>query len=121
MAWVHSNGYLVNERRIGGKRKLVAVHRELWEEANGPIPDGFVVDHIDRNRLNNSLDNLRLLSGADNKANTKTKFCFKHGRKWRPEVTFRGTKYRHPGFADKALAEEFGELMCRTIKGEIYG
>lgn len=121
MPWVHSNGYLARERKVNGKRKLVMAHRELWEEVNGPIPKGFVVDHIDRNRLNNSLSNLRLLSEADNKTNTTTKFCYRHGAKWRPEVTFRGVKYRHPGFTDKALAEEFGELMCRTIKGDIYG
>ena len=37
-----------------------AVHRILWTMAFGPIPTGFVINHIDNNIFNNSLDNLEV-------------------------------------------------------------
>ena len=37
---------------------------------NGELPpDDMVIDHIDHNRLNNAIDNLRLVSVADNNRN----------------------------------------------------
>lgn len=50
--------------------KVHGVHRLLWEEAYGPIPDGYVIDHIDRNPMNNELSNLRCIPKGANKANT---------------------------------------------------
>jgi predicted Zn-ribbon and HTH transcriptional regulator len=34
------------------------LHEEIWKAANGPIPDGYHVHHVDHDALNNSLDNL---------------------------------------------------------------
>lgn len=42
------------------------VHQIIWEAFNGEIPEGYEVDHKDNNRLNNALDNLQLLTHADN-------------------------------------------------------
>jgi len=64
----------------GGPRKWVrfstaygvfyeAVHRLNWFFHNGPIPPGFVIDHIDRDQLNNRLDNLRCITPRENRFN----------------------------------------------------
>lgn len=37
------------------------MHRAMWAHANGPIPDGGVIHHIDHDKSNNDLSNLRLL------------------------------------------------------------
>lgn len=37
-----------------------AQHRIIWEMLNGPIPEGLTIDHIDRNKKNNLISNLRL-------------------------------------------------------------
>lgn len=50
--------------------KVHGVHRLLWEATYGSIPDGYVIDHIDRDGFNNSLDNLRCVPKGANKANT---------------------------------------------------
>ena len=42
------------------------MHRYVWEQANGEVPEGYVVAFRDGNRRNCSLDNLYLLSRADN-------------------------------------------------------
>lgn len=53
-------------RQIGGRAgKLRLEHHVVWETANGPIPDGFEIHHIDHNKQNNDLENLQLLSASD--------------------------------------------------------
>jgi hypothetical protein len=41
-------------------------HRWLWEQANGPIPEGMVIIFLDRDRRNCELENLALISRAEN-------------------------------------------------------
>lgn len=46
------------------QRKGVRLHRKVWEDANGPVPKGKTVHHIDGNRRNNVLSNLTLMSNS---------------------------------------------------------
>ena len=62
---LNSHGYL----QFNYNRKSHKVHRIIWEMHNGAIPTGMQVDHIDHNRLNNLLTNLRLVSNKDNSRN----------------------------------------------------
>jgi hypothetical protein len=41
----------------GYERRYVQKHRWLWEQANGPVPDGHVLKCIDGNRLNSDPSN----------------------------------------------------------------
>lgn len=41
-------------------KKMFVPHRIIWEMHNGEIPDGWVVDHLDGNSLNNHLSNLQM-------------------------------------------------------------
>ena len=47
-------------------------HVQVWVAANGPIPEGYYIDHIDGNPHNDSLDNLRLALPKENSWNMKT-------------------------------------------------
>jgi HNH endonuclease/AP2 domain len=47
------------------------VHRILWVMRNGSIEVELDIDHLDGNGLNNSVDNLRLVSTAVNSRNKK--------------------------------------------------
>lgn len=47
-------------------RKSIRVHKLVWQEFNGCIPQGFVIDHIDNVKNHNSLDNLQLLTPTEN-------------------------------------------------------
>ena len=62
----NGRGYL--RVRINGKRYLV--HRLVAEAYFGEIPNGMEIDHSDRNRRNNALTNLRIVSRTDNNRNT---------------------------------------------------
>lgn len=61
----NGNGY----RMVQCNYQRIPEHRIIWEMANGPIPEGMQIDHIDRNPLNNSLNNLRLANRGENKIN----------------------------------------------------
>lgn len=54
---------------IRGKSYLV--HRIVWYLANGPIPEGLVIDHIDGDPSNNRIENLRLATRSQNQMNCK--------------------------------------------------
>ena len=47
--------------------KIYTNHRLAWLYKNGSFPDkGLHIDHIDRNKLNNSYSNLRVVTHAQN-------------------------------------------------------
>lgn len=45
------------------------VHRLIWEHVHGQIPDGKEIDHINGNRSDNRISNLRLVSRSENLQN----------------------------------------------------
>lgn len=48
-------------------------HRYVWEQANGKIPDGYVLNFLDGDRTNVTLDNLVLLSKAEHLELTRSR------------------------------------------------
>jgi len=61
-----SNGYLIGE--ICGERHRA--HRVVWAMRNGKWPDGDI-DHIDGNRSNNAILNLRECTRSENLCNKR--------------------------------------------------
>ena len=57
-----STGY--KEIKLFGKS--YQVHRVIWEMHNGKLPVGFVVDHINHDRSDNRLENLRAVPVKEN-------------------------------------------------------
>lgn len=51
-------------------KKRYLVHRLIWVMFNGPIPDDLQVDHINRTRTDNRIENLRLLTCSQNLKNS---------------------------------------------------
>ena len=44
--------------------RWVYQHRYIWEQVNGPIPEGFDIHHKDGNKVHNEIENLELLPHA---------------------------------------------------------
>ena len=63
---LHKNGYLKIDVCKNGKRKYYHVHRFVYECFRGDIPSDLQVDHIDNDKQNNCIDNLQLLTPAEN-------------------------------------------------------
>jgi hypothetical protein len=49
-----------------GYNKWQLYHRYIWQQENGPIPEGYVLSFKDRNSLNCTLDNLELITYDEN-------------------------------------------------------
>ena len=89
--------------------KRCSSHRIIWEMANGPIPKGLQIDHIDQNRSNNRLSNLRLATNAENARNRRVQITNTSGFKgvsrlpngsWRAKINVHGRKIHIGHFAN---------------------
>ena len=67
-ACIEWDGYIDNEgygRTMDGGAWDRA-HRVVWREANGPIPDGLVIDHLCRNRSCVNTRHMELVTSVEN-------------------------------------------------------
>lgn len=60
------NGYAHVSLGVSGNRREQYIHRLVASAFIGNIPDGYEIDHIDTNKLNNCVDNLRIVTRKDN-------------------------------------------------------
>lgn len=90
------NGYIYV--KIFGKRYYA--HRIVWIMHNGDIPDGMFIDHINHNRSDNRIENLRIVTRLGNNRNkskqannssgiTGVTFCKQYG-KWKAQINANG-------------------------------
>lgn len=64
---MHSHGY----KAFRIKNKLTYCHRAVWMIHNGEIPTGMQIDHINGDRSDNRIENLRIVSHKENHKNLK--------------------------------------------------
>ena len=90
-----SDGY----RLIGHKGKKYREHRVIYEMHYGPIPEGLDIDHINRDRADNRIENLRAVTRSQNIQNSSWKGTHKKGNKWRAYIQL-GDKKTYLGTYD---------------------
>lgn len=97
-------------------------HQIIWEMFNGTIPSNMVVDHIDRVRTNNCIDNLRLATKSESQCNKVMQVNNRSGYKgvsvlrngkFRAEICKHGVVRRLGEFAS---AKEAGEAYMKAAK-----
>ena len=93
-----STGYIIFEY----ENKCYTAHRVIWQLFNGEIPDGLEIDHIDRDRSNNLVENLRLSTRKENAANSSLSKRNTSG--------FRGVSY------DKRRSKFFAQIVFNKQK-----
>jgi hypothetical protein len=101
--WKSPDGYIHISTDVG---EIIGEHRHVWECAHGPIPDGYQIHHIDRDRSNNKLWNLAALKPRDHKRAHCGHWTDQSGRWWKrctschcpaPEFDFPTKRYRADG------------------------
>ena len=98
-------------RRIYLTGKLHPAHRLVWIFHNGQIPEDRQIDHINGNRLDNRIENLRLVTHLENHRNKKHSSRNKSGvtgvdwkkerNRWRATIGFGGAHFRFLGYFKK--------------------
>lgn len=63
------DGYIAID--ISVLKKKFKAHRVVWDLFRGEVPDGYMVDHMNRDKGDNRLDNLRLVSRRENLLNSE--------------------------------------------------
>jgi hypothetical protein len=106
--YLHKTGYLYLNVRYNGKHTCIAFHQIVWILNHHTLPIApFSIDHIDQNKLNNSIDNLRIANHRLQLINKKNHnqyygVCLKHGR------------YSAQMQCNK-IAKYFGSYKCEKI------
>lgn len=71
---ITKDGYI--ERKVSDDSSLVParrwqfVHRIVWEQANGPVPDGYCLRFVNGDKTDTRLENIECISRADNARRT---------------------------------------------------
>lgn len=114
---IHTDGYRHVEI---GRRKFLS-HRIVWALVYGVWPEGFI-DHIDHNRMNNKISNLRVVTRVENNRNASLRAdntsgavgvrWHKNSRKWEARVGVSGRLHYLGLFAkfdDAVLARKLAD------------
>lgn len=69
----NSQGYLIRKKQMEGGQwdRWEFLHRAVWEEHNGPVPDGMIIMFKDGNKQNCDISNLMLVSRGEIATMTK--------------------------------------------------
>ena len=105
MPGIGHQGYAHVQRGPAGKSRKIMVHRLVLEAFVGPCPDGMTCDHIDQNRANNRLSNLRWATWSNQNTNKTFSNPEKHG-------AGREVEYKKLGMEEWLRAPSIME-MCR--------
>jgi hypothetical protein len=91
---LNSSGYLVIDLNKDKNKKTLYIHRLLYITFIGNILAKMEIDHIDRNRVNNKLDNLRLATRTQNEENKNSKGYYFDARinRWYARIVVNGSK-----------------------------
>jgi hypothetical protein len=96
---------------IDGKKYME--HRVIWILYNGDIPDDLYVDHINMDKLDNRIENLRLLTRTQNFHNRESANVWRRGDSFQGKVMIQGVRYsKH--FDTKEEAENWVKNLKDT-------
>lgn len=130
--WINNRGYIAHTLTKDGTHKKQALHISMAMAFLNHIPNGYkvVIDHIDDNKLNNNLNNLRLVSARENVSkNRKNKYskftgvCYIknniHNRKnrWTSYIQINGkNKYLGNFYTELEASEAYKKALLELEK-----
>ncbi len=125
--YVGDNGY----RLIRVQGAMYGSHRLIWIFFNGPIPEGYEIDHANGNQFDDRISNLRLASRMENMRNRAMYknnssgykgVCFEPKRKganpWRARIVVNKKRIALGMYPSPELAHEAYKKAALKFFGE---
>jgi hypothetical protein len=119
-----TKGYIISGVQFGS----VALHRVIWEYFNTPLLKGQQIDHINRDKLDNRLCNLRVCLQGQNSANVPTRKNKKNSKykgvhqtasgKWQAQIWFNNKNHGLGSFDTEKEAALAYNKKASEIQGE---
>jgi len=116
-SYIGNHGYRVVSFVADGKERKLLAHRVLYTLTHGSIPAGLVIDHINGERADNRLCNLRVVTKQQNDQNrTRARGCdwYKPRGRWRARITVDGKEVRL-GLFDSESAAHAAYLKAKAL------
>jgi hypothetical protein len=124
---VDHNGYAVYHTVKEHKHHTLRRARIMWQTFVGEITEGFDIDHIDRNKLNDSLANLRLATKAQNGYNKRSfgptsryKGVHQHQKGFVAQISIGGVSKYLGYFQKEEDAARAYDEVARELHGEFF-
>jgi hypothetical protein len=120
---IDSNGYV----QIRHNKKIIFAHRLAWLFFYGEDPGDKDIDHVNQNRSDNRITNLRLADRAENMWNrgacvtNKSGYkgvCWSNSNGWFAQVKRRGEYHSASGFATAEAAYQWTCAVREALHGE---
>lgn len=125
---VPTNGY----RYITVNGKMMLAHRIAWLMQYGEDPEGKLIDHVNGDRLDNRIENLRIATYSQNSANAKRHSRNTSGLKgaskvvkdgiwtgrWQASITFNRKQINLGSFKTKEAAHAAYVTAAERLQGE---
>ena len=121
-------GYLQVRVMLNGVRMHAGAHRVVWVYFNGPIPDGFVINHLDGNKAFNKPSNIECCTPSENAKHAhRTGLVDQRGSRnpisklTADQVAQLRSRYAAGGVTQVVLAAQFGvsfQTVSKLVRGE---
>ncbi len=118
---INTHGYFIIDLYSAGKGSTKTIHRLIAGAFLANPGNKNCIDHIDGNKLNNNVSNLRYATHSENSQNRKLNINSSSGtkgvyfkkaiNKWRAQITLDGIQIHLGYFENKEDA-----IQCRIIK-----
>lgn len=119
------DGYRVTTLCLDGSRRRIRLHRLIWIAKFGLPAIGLQVDHKNRNKSDNRLSNLRLVT---NKENANNRRSFSGSANPAAKINYNivceiRRKHRATGYSHSKIAREFNvskSLVGQIVRGQVW-
>lgn len=128
--YLGKDGYPVSYGSVDGKIKGRIKLHHLVIKIGQHVPKDMIIDHINRNKLDNRLENLRICTAQENSfnrtLNKNSKNKFKGVKKisetnWSAVISKDGVRHEIKGIATEEEAGKIYDLMAEDLFGEFAG
>ncbi len=122
---VNGDGYLQTAILIDGVERRFLVHRIVWKLLYGVDPD--IMDHINGNRIDNRIVNLRSCSDAENARNKRGKlgrilpkgvYPYNGSKRFYAMIMKAGRKINLGSFDSQSDAQSAYDIAAKELHGE---